>query len=413
MNRKAAYAATLFLALAGCATWREPADVSDAALRGRAITAAERGAHVAAAVLSAEDSLRMFGDRLENANVQAVWIEVQNNTSQPLWLLRAGTDPDYFSPLEVAWSMHTPLARDTNERINHHYEKLAFKNPIAPGATSAGIVFSNPQRRTKLLNIDLFGRKTLIPFSLFLPVPQEVAGAEPSSGPPSFRYPDSELTDYKELAELRAAIEQLPCCASDASGVTRGDPLNVVLVGEIQDIAAAVVRRHYRRDARPFDTVQHVFGRAPDVVVRKYAQGGAPATWIRAWLAPIRFQGRSVYLTQVGRPVGGRFAPRDAATLELHEDVDEARNLLVQDMIYSGGLEMLGFATGVDASTAFHPAGATDRARHHTDGLRAVLFFATRPRNLSDVELLDWVPYATQRDAAPRGEGNERGQTGR
>src|SRR5215470_15606097 len=125
--------AAISLFLAGCAAWQEPAEVSDAALRARAITAVERGVRVAAAVLSAEDSLRMLGTRLDNEGVQPVWIEIQNNTSQELLLLRTGSDPDYFSPLEVAWSIHAPLARDTNATIDYHFDKLAFKNPIAPG----------------------------------------------------------------------------------------------------------------------------------------------------------------------------------------------------------------------------------------------------------------------------------------
>ncbi len=47
--------------------------------------------------------------------------------------------------------------------------------------------------------------------------------------------------------------------------------------------------------------------------------------------------------------------------------------------MYSGGLDKLGFARG---------AGAGE----HRDGLRAVMFFATRPLSLSDVEILEWVP---------------------
>ena len=48
--------------------------------------------------------------------------------------------------------------------------------------------------------------------------------------------------------------------------------------------------------------------------------------------------------------------------------------------MYSGGLDKLGVIRG---------AGAGER----TDGLRAVLFFATRPLSLADVEILEWVPY--------------------
>ncbi|MGT2494249.1 hypothetical protein ACU4GD_36715 [Cupriavidus basilensis] len=73
------------------------------------------------------------------------------------------------------------------------------------------------------------------------------------------------------------------------------------MVGELGDIGAAAVRRSYRRDSREGDTGQRVFGRAPDAVLRKQAQGGAPSTWVRVWLAPIRFQGQS-RSRRAGRP---------------------------------------------------------------------------------------------------------------
>ena len=126
-----------------------------------------------------------------------------------------------------------------------------------------------------------------------------------------------------------------------------------------------------------------LFGRPPDAVVRKSGQGGVPANWMRARVAPLRYQGQSVFLVQAGRPVGGRFAAAEGKELVLHPDVDEARDLLIQDLLYSGGL-----------------AGTT----YHTDGLRAVMFFATRPLALSDVRLLDWLPYLERREAGTAAE---------
>jgi hypothetical protein len=144
------------------------------------------------------------------------------------------------------------------------------------------------------------------------------------------------------------------------------------------------------------DAVEHLFGRKPDAVIRKESQAGAPATWVRIWLAPIRFEGRSVYLAQVGRPVGGRFASLDQENMVLHDDVDEARNLLIQDMMYSGGLEKLGLVTGAGSASLAHPRTTFNGARYHSDGLRAVMFFAARPLTLSDVEILSWVPLPDQ-----------------
>ena len=126
-------------------------------------------------------------------------------------------------------------------------------------------------------------------------------------------------------------------------------------------------------------------------------------TWVRAWLTPIRFEDQSVYLAQVGRPVGGRFTPRDSEIL-LQENVDEARNLLIQDMMYSGGLEKLGIVTGVGSSSHAQPRTTFSGARYFSDGLRAVMFFATRPLGLADVQLLDWEPYVEQAEHTARDE---------
>jgi hypothetical protein len=357
-----------------------------------------REVRVAAAVLTPQDSVSMLGADVNKTNVQAVWVEVQNGTSQPLLLLRSGTDPDYFSPLEMAWSMHTLLAGGANARIDEHFDSLGFKNPIPAGATRTGILFTQPQPLTKLLNVDLFGRKALVPFSLFLPVPDSVTDDRPR--PLLFQYSDAQVADYQDLAMLRDALERLPCCATDATGTLQGDPLNAVLIGSFADIGAASIRRSYRRDPSPADLAQRVFGREADLVARKRSQAGAPATWIRAWLAPIRFEGKPVFVAQVGRPVRGRFARRQTESILVHADVDEARNLLIQDMMYSGGLERLGFITGVGAAAEGRPRSALNGASYHTDGLRAVLFFGTRPLSLSDVEMLSWVPYLERRDAA-------------
>ncbi|SAK93707.1 hypothetical protein AWB79_06992 [Caballeronia hypogeia] len=391
----------LALTLTGCATWHAPSEPGDGPVRERAVSATSHSVRVSATVLGSEDSKRMYGADVNATGVQPIWVEVQNGTSQALWLLRSGTDPDYFSPHEVTWSMHTLLGRATNTSMDDYFSNLGFSNPIPPGETRSGILFTNPAQGLKLVNIDLFGSHALIPFSLFLRVPGGTIDPDLAQIP--FPFPEAVVTDYEDLGSLRAALERLPCCATDASGSLQADPLNAVGIGQLADIGAALVRRNYRRDARESDRAQRVFRREPDFVMRKQAQAGAPANWVRGWLVPIRFQGQLVYVAQVGRPVGGRFAPRGETHLTLHENVDEARNLLVQDLMYSSGLDKLGFVIGVGATSPTHPRTTFDGATYYTDGLRAVVFFATRPRSLSDVDFLDWVPYLEGRDTLQPG----------
>ena len=140
LSRDAArYDATLLaaifpLAFAGCATWQAPAGAERGRLRARAVTATRRGARERGRAERRRQPAHVRR-RVNATDIQPVWIEVRNMTPQPLWLLSTGTDPDYFSPLEVAWSAHAPLARNTNARIDEHFDRLGFNNPIAPGAT--------------------------------------------------------------------------------------------------------------------------------------------------------------------------------------------------------------------------------------------------------------------------------------
>ncbi len=381
----------LALALGACATWQAPADTDDTSLRARAVSEQKGGVGLSAAVLGSEDSLRMLGVDVTTTGVQPVWIEVRNETDQFLWLLRAGTDPDYFSPLEVAWSAHVRLGGKTNERIDEHFDALAFPNPIPARGTSSGLLFTNAEPVTKLLNVDLLGDRRVVPFTLLLPVPGDAAGGRELL----HRYGEGEVVDYDDLTQLRSALEALPCCATTADGREDGDPVNVVLIGRLDDLAAVGGRRGYRRsaDAAP----QLLFGRPPDFVVRKLAQAGAPANWLRFWRAPLSFQGQVVIVAQTGRPVGGRFAQERASDERLDADVDEARDLLIQDLMYSGGLDKLAFVSGVGAVPQAQPRSTAGGDSYYTDGRRAVLFFTTRPLAYSDVQVLDWEPVLEEK----------------
>jgi len=381
----------LSLALASCATWQPPGSAGDdSILRQRAVTASVGGVRVNAAVLSTADSQRILGANVNKTGVQPVWIEVDNSTQKPLWLLRSGTDPDYFSPLEVAWSFHSLLPSGANARIDDHFNALGFHNPIRPGAKQTGIIFTNPHHQTRLLNIDLVGHGVVIPFTLFPSVPDDATDETGVNIAKLFA--DTPAVDYRLSGKFRAALEKMPCCATDADGAETGDPFNMVLVGEFADIGAALVRRSFRKVREDADDSQHVFGRPPDVVVRKEAQGGAPADWMRMWIAPLSYQGQPVFLVQAGRAAKGRFALPNDDDPALHPNVDEVRNYLIQDLLYSGGLAKLGFVSGVGRTASGEPRSTLGGANYYTDGIRAVLFFETRPLALSDVKILDWEP---------------------
>ena len=385
-------AGLLYLALAGCSSWQVPADFDDSALRARAESQAVGGVELSAAVLGSDDSQRVFGARVNESGVQPVWLEIRNNTDQVLWLLRSGVDPDLFSPLEVAWSFHASFSSATNARLDEHFDSMSFENPIAPGATRSGIIFTNPHDQTRLLNVDILGQEAIFAFTLFLKVPDDHGDHSTVVSEKVRDMIEMEAIDYQDVSEFRAHLQQLPCCATSAEGSETAAPLNVILVGEIADIFSAFVRRGFRLDNREFHNAQRLFGRPPDLAARKAGQGGVPANWVRLWVLPLRYQGQPVLVVQAGRPQGWRFADIEEKDVVLNPYVDEVRNYLIQDMAYSGGLQKLGFVSGVGATESGESRGSRVGASFQTDGLRAVLFFITRPLSLSDIEILDWYP---------------------
>ena len=166
----------LYLVLGGCASWQQPDEFDVSMLQARAESETVNDVRLSAVVLSSRESQQMFGADVNSIGVQPVWIEIDNNTNQSLWLLRSGTDPDLFSPLEVAWSFHKSFASETNARLDAHFDAMTFQNPIAPRETKSGILFTNPQRNTRLLSIDILGQGQTFPFTLFPLVPDDQTG---------------------------------------------------------------------------------------------------------------------------------------------------------------------------------------------------------------------------------------------
>jgi len=387
----------LCLVQSGCATWQQPEAFDISSLRARADTETVNGVRLSAAVLSSSESQKMFAVDVNQTGVQPVWIELENNTNQALWLLRSGTDPDLFSPLEVAWTFHKAFASKNNARIDDHFDAMSFQNPVHPGETRSGILYTNPHRKTRLLSIDILGQGQLFPFTLFPTVPDDVTDG--STRIDSARQLIKKVTvNYQQADKFRARLEQLPCCATSTDGSQAGDPVNVVMVGNLEDIATAVIRRGYRTEVLAFDNAQRLFNRPPDFVIRKLGQSGAPANWLRLWVAPLRFKGQSVFLVQAGRPLGWRFAAAEEEAPVLNPKVDEVRDLLIEDLLYSSGLGKIAFVTGVGATGPGEPRSSLGDSYYHTDGLRAVLFLTTRPLSLSDLIYLDWYPLLEPRE---------------
>jgi hypothetical protein len=366
------------LLLPACATWQAPAEIDAAEFRERASVEENEGVTVRALVLTQTDGERLLGADVFSLGIEPVWLEVTNDGDQALTMLQSGADPDYFSPLEVSWSLHSSFAGRKNRAIDQHLQDVAFRRgPIYPGETRAGVIFTNPHHGVKLLNIDVMGENRFIPFTLFLPIPEADGSLRERR---EWAYGAGEMTDFSDEQAFREALDNW--FASDAMAASNQltQPLTLVWVGRPRDLGAALVRRGYRWGPLTQDLEQRLLGSPPDFVLRKTGQAGVPANWIRLWALPMSFQGRPVLVAQTGAPRGGRFA---SAVMGPEDEpaVDEVRDMVVQDMLYSGGMAKL---------AVFPRPVLPEELKQVTDGRVAVLFVAARPRGLADVRISDW-----------------------
>ncbi|UCF41086.1 MAG: LssY C-terminal domain-containing protein [Gemmatimonadota bacterium] len=376
---------------------------------------------VTVAALSPSESREVFGAELALYGIQPVWLEVENGDSVPLYYLRAGTDPEWFSTYEAYWLSRFRAPRGANRRMEDRFYRLEFQNPVPPGQTNGGFVFTRLDEGVKALDLDLVGIGT-VAYSFTMSV--EVPGFRSDYARLDFDTlfaPDA-VVQLETEEELRRALEQLPCCATNRAGDGLGDPLNLVLIGSRDDIfpsftrrgwypteqtyAAAIwrtIRSFIFRSRYRYSPVSplFVFGRAQDIAGQKPRGSIQLRNHARFWLTPLRFRGNEVLIGQISRDIGVRFVfGFPPTTHKIDPDVDEARSGLIQDLAYSQALARFAFVKGVGAAPRDAPRHNLTGDPYFTDGLRAVLFFGPRPRTLSEVEYLDWErPPVVQRGA--------------
>jgi LssY-like putative type I secretion system component LssY len=382
-------------------------------LAGRALTQRDDGVAVTVAVLSAKESRALFGTDLARSGIQPVWLEVKNDEAVPYWLLTAGLDANYFSAREAAWVRHTRLARSANRQMDEFFDQVQLRNPILPGTTGAGFVFSNLDEHTKPVSVDLIAPRHGLAksFTFFAPIPG--LKTDFSRIDLDRLYPPEAMVRLQSEAELRSAVEQLPGFTTNKRGTARGDPLNLVLIGKRDDVFPAFLRRGWhptesiylgsswktlksfvlgsRYRYSPVSPL-YALGRFQDLAGQKARQSISQRNHIRMWLTPLEYQGRSVWLGQISRDIGVRWTLKtwNLTTHKIDPDVDEARLGLIQDLLYSQSVIKFGFARGVETAPESRPHHNLTGDPFFTDGLRAVLVFERRPVALDQIEVFEW-----------------------
>jgi hypothetical protein len=348
---------------------------------------------VSAAIVPQTEEETIFGIDLSKKQIQAVWLKIENDTTRPLFLLPTAIDPEYFTPSEVAWAYKSTFNKKSINALAEHLGELRFsvRNPIFPGTSRSGYIFTNLTIGTKIIDIDLFDRSFSETFTLFLIPPNDSEGQRLLAFMEAL-YAPHELKFINNESELRKALEELPCCVSDKKNHSPGEPLNLIIIGEIDAWVTGFIRRgYYYQPLSP----RYVFGRTQDISGVKKTRGfiRSQQHFIRVWKTPILYTNMPVWVAQTGTRLGGRFSSpsTEDGSIPVDPHIDETRNDIVQDLAYSQILKQIGF---VKALEHLHTNDAKETVKgqtpYITDGLRAVLVFSEGPVSLDEIGFLNW-----------------------
>jgi hypothetical protein len=395
--------------LASCGPSRP--DTSNAAtFTDRALTQDREGLTVRVNVLSDDETRRYFGGSTSNANVQPVWIQVQNNTDSAVRYLPILTDPTYYAPLEVAQHLHGWFSGNANNLVDAVFESKAMPNYVAAHQTAAGFVYTHEDGGLKFLNIGLLGAGKPLFFRFVVPVP----GVQYAIQSVDFSklYPPDKIEDLS-IDQLRSKLETLPCCVTNQAGSAHGDPLNLVIVGNGVDAIFPFTGRGWRlnepvnlassyRMAKAFvlrseyETAPvsplFLFDRYQDVALQKARTTVNQRNHLRLWMAPFTVEGKQVWIGQISRDVGIKFTTKawSLTTHRIGPYVDQDRDYLLQDLLLTGFVDRFGYVKGVGESTPENAHVNLTDDPYYTDGLRLIVFPGPDPHPPLQVQPLDW-----------------------
>ena len=423
----------LAIAVAGCATgtFRYQPLAAPSDLTGVQTKTLE-GISVSVAILTDEQARSHFGADLGANGAQAIWVSVRNSSPGTVWLLRNAIDPDVYPPDEVATLVKGAVSESEYERLRQRLRDESVRLKMLTGMVTEGYVFTPRAVGGRYIDIRLVrdayemsqrhaeggdrdsgvdkSAMLQLRFGFALPLPDGVFDYERLDTEKT--YAGMTLPDLDENA-LRDALEKLPCCAKSADGDKNGDPLNVVIIGDGQDVLNTLSRCGWsfthritlgsvRRvigaavsgDSYPVAPVSnlYLFGRKQDFALQRARASIAQRNHMRLWLAPFRYGGRQVWVSQISRDIGIKLTLQSPSltTHIIDPEVDVTREYLLHSLLAEGFVGHFGFVAGAPVATRAQPMQNLTDDPYFSDGMRLVVILAPDPIPYDEVRNLLW-----------------------
>jgi hypothetical protein len=413
----------IFLSVAsGCYQWNPPVASGSLPFQNRTQTESRKGVTVTVGVPTPQETIDIYGVDLYRKKIQPVWLQVKNETDEPITLLTTSIDPEYYSPDEVAYKTKAGYGKDPQWEREIFFQKMSLPLNLPAKSMASGFVMTHVDKPTKHFYFDIFSEGELRRFSFLVDIP--FRPGKYSEVNFDALYPPDQIKELS-LDELKTQLAALPCCAPGKLGGHDGDPINFVIVGTREETLSAFVRAGWEETdikeeyiakkwdpalaKRPHEAKLHtplyLFERPEDVGFHKSRQRNNERSQLWLWLSPWRYQGKPVWIGTVSRDIGLRYylnKPELIITQKIDGDVDETRSYLVQDLLYVGAIQKVGWVGGVGVSTPLDPKKDSLGDYWFSDGLRTVMFISEQPVDIEDIEVLKWNDPSFQSPLPPQ-----------
>jgi len=399
----------LLVLLPTCRKFSPPPGAHVRPFMDRAKTETKGDITVSAGIPSQEESIQIFGVDLYANGMQPLWIQVKNYSKNALTLLPSSIDPEYYSPNEASYITKAGYSSKGQWDRDIFFQKMSMPYYIPPQSEASGYIWTHVANVTKYFNVDFFSVDGLTRFNFLMELPYDRKKYVDVDF--DTLYPPEEIKDVS-LEELRAELKNLPCCVPSAPKDVKGDPINLILIGDDEETLSALVRSGWKTNElfvnpiqsmdpalskRPYSynlvTTLYLFDRTQDKGFYKQRQGFKERNQIWVWLSPWRYQGKRVWVASLTRDIGLRYLTQPYGVVITHKidpDVDETREYILENMISVNSVKKVGWVKGVGGSTPTNPKPDYLGDHWYSDGLRLVLFISDKAVDVNEIELLDW-----------------------
>ncbi len=406
----------------GCATVKPPQPLDEIPFMARSQTQERDGLRITVAALSEDEARSAFGVKLSKKRIQPVWIDIENSTDQQFFLMLRSIDPRYYSAMEAAYLFHKAGNRTRNEQLDQYFESQKIGRELPAGSRNSGFVYANLKRGTREVRVRLLTEGAIEDFEFYVSVPGLKADWERVDF--ESLYSEDEFIHYVDDEAFAEALRALPCCTTKKDGTGSGDPINIVVIGEPDNILAPFIAAGWDETeivtaGTSWKTMKSFFGaeykyspisplyvylRPQDAGLQKARDTINERNHLRLWLAPMTYNGKLVFVGGMSRDIGVRMTTKawNLTTHEIDPDIDEARVYLAEDLATAGRIATFGYIDGVGYTTKDDPMHNQLGSPWWTDGRRLVMELSKTPVALDAIEVFSFhVPLVAPASETP------------